>query len=124
MLALLQVMVRACSGEGPLEVVEEVLLEAFLGVDRVVPEVFHPCERRWFHGHREVDDLGRVGAPGNFYGRRIVSEPLVWRLLAIIVGDADGFELFRVLVSVEARGERWKAVTVFLSILLLAPGVD
>jgi hypothetical protein len=47
----------------PLEVVDEDLLEPFLGVDRVVAEALQPHERRGVQSHREVDNLGDVGAP-------------------------------------------------------------
>jgi hypothetical protein len=52
----------------PLEVVDEDLLETFPGVDRVVAEALQPRERRRVQSHREVDDLGDVGAPCDFNG--------------------------------------------------------
>jgi hypothetical protein len=51
-----------------MEVVDEELLEPFLGVDRVVAEALQPRERRRVQSHQEVDDLGDVGAPCDFNG--------------------------------------------------------
>jgi hypothetical protein len=47
----------------PLEVADEDLLEPLPGVDRVVAEALQPREWRRVQSHREVDDLGDVGAP-------------------------------------------------------------
>jgi hypothetical protein len=60
---LSKIMTRTIAGDHPLEVVDEDLLEPLLGVNRVVAEALQPCERRRVQGHREVDDLGDVGAP-------------------------------------------------------------
>jgi hypothetical protein len=61
-------MMSTCTSGRPLEVVDEDLLEPFPGVDRVVAEALQPRERRWVQSHREVDDLGNVGAPYYFNG--------------------------------------------------------
>jgi hypothetical protein len=66
-------MTSTCAGDRPLEVVDENFLEPLLGVDRVVPEALQPCERRRVQSHREVDDLGDVGASCDFYGGRVTS---------------------------------------------------
>jgi hypothetical protein len=60
-------------GDRPLEVVDEDFLELLPGVDRVVAEALQPCERRRVQSHREVDDLGNVGAPCDFYGGGVTS---------------------------------------------------
>jgi hypothetical protein len=57
-----------CTSDRPLEVVDEDLLEPFLGVDRVVAEALQPYERHRVQSHRKVDDLGDVGAPCDFNG--------------------------------------------------------
>jgi hypothetical protein len=57
-----------CTSDHPLEVVDEDLLEPLPGVDRVVAEALQPCERRKVQSHREIDDLGDVGAPRDFNG--------------------------------------------------------
>jgi hypothetical protein len=43
-------------------------LEPLPGVDRVVAEALQPRERRSVQIHREVDDLGDVGASCDFNG--------------------------------------------------------
>jgi hypothetical protein len=55
-------------GDRPLEVVDEDFLELLPGVDRVVIEALQPRERRRVQSHREVDDLGDVGASYEFNG--------------------------------------------------------
>jgi hypothetical protein len=57
-----------CASDHPLEVVDEDLLELLPGVDRVVAEPLQPRERLMVQSHREVDDLGDVGAPYDFNG--------------------------------------------------------
>jgi hypothetical protein len=47
---------------GALEVVDEGFLQVLLGVDGVWLEAFEPDERCGFQRHREVDNLGCVGA--------------------------------------------------------------
>jgi hypothetical protein len=69
---LSKVMTSTCAGDRPLKVVDEDFLE-LSGVDRVVAEVLQPCERRRVQSHREIDDLGDVGASCDFYGGRITS---------------------------------------------------
>jgi hypothetical protein len=66
-------MTSTCAGDRPLEVVDEDFLEPLPGVDRVVAEGLQPCERYRIQSHREVDDLGGVGASCNFYGGRVTS---------------------------------------------------
>jgi hypothetical protein len=56
-------MTSTYTSDHPLEVVDEDLLEPFPGVDRVVAEALQTHERRRIQSHREVDDLGDVGAP-------------------------------------------------------------
>jgi hypothetical protein len=62
-----------CTGDCPLEVVDEDFLGPLSGVDRVVVKALHPCERRRVQSYREVDDLGDVGASCDFYGGGIAS---------------------------------------------------
>jgi hypothetical protein len=59
-------MTSTCARDRPLEVVDEDLLEPLPGVDRVVAEALQPHERRGVQSHREVDNLGDVGAPCDF----------------------------------------------------------
>jgi hypothetical protein len=66
-------MTSTCTGDRPLEVVDEDFLEPLLGVDQVVAEALQPCERRRVQSHREVDDLGDVGASCDFYGSGVAS---------------------------------------------------
>jgi hypothetical protein len=53
-------MTSTCTGDRPLEVVDEDFLELLPGVDRFVVEALQPCEWRRVQSHREVDDLGDV----------------------------------------------------------------
>jgi hypothetical protein len=57
-----------CTTDRPLEVADEDLLEPLPRVDRVVAEALQPYERRGVQSHRDVDDLGDVGAPCYFNG--------------------------------------------------------
>jgi hypothetical protein len=66
-------MTSTCAGDHPLEVVDEDFLEPLLGVGRVIAEALQPCERCRVQSHREVDDLGDVGASCDFYGSRVTS---------------------------------------------------
>jgi hypothetical protein len=66
--ALSKVVMSTCAGDCPLEVVDEDFLELLPGVDRVAAEALQPCERCRVQSHREVDDLGDVGATCDFYG--------------------------------------------------------
>jgi hypothetical protein len=66
-------MMSTCTGDRPLEVVDEDFLEPLLGVDRVTVEALQPCEWRRVQSHREVDDLGDVGASCDFYGGGVAS---------------------------------------------------
>jgi hypothetical protein len=59
-------MTSTCAGDRPLEVVDEDFLEPLPGVDRVVAEVLQPYERCRVQSHREVDNLGGVGASCDF----------------------------------------------------------
>jgi hypothetical protein len=61
-------MMSTCTSDRPLEVVDEDLLKPFPGVNRVVAETLQPREVRGVQSHREVDDLGDVGAPCYFNG--------------------------------------------------------
>jgi hypothetical protein len=66
-------MTSTYAGDRPLEVVDEDFLEPLPGVDRVVAEALQPCERHRVQSHREVDDLGDVGASCDFYGGGVTS---------------------------------------------------
>jgi hypothetical protein len=70
---LSKIVTSTCAGNRSLKVVDEDLLEPLLGVDRVVAEALQPCKRRRVQSHREVDDIGDVGAPRDFDGRGIVT---------------------------------------------------
>jgi hypothetical protein len=94
----------------PLEVVDENLLEALLGVDGVVGEAFQPGQRCRLQSHRKVDDFGIIGAAGHLNGSGVTAEPLLGGLLTVILGDADRLETLRVLVAVESRSECRKTI--------------
>jgi hypothetical protein len=66
-------MTSTCTGDRPLEVVDEDFLEPLPGVDGVVVEALQPCERHKVQSDREVDDLGDVGASYDFYGGGVAS---------------------------------------------------
>jgi hypothetical protein len=68
---LSKIVTSTCACNRPLEVVDESLLEPLPGVDRVVAEALQPREQRRVQSHREVDDLGNVGAPCDFNGRGV-----------------------------------------------------
>jgi hypothetical protein len=68
-----KIVTSTCASDRPLEVVDENLLEPLPGVDRVVAEALQPHERRRVQSHREVDDLGDVGAPYDFSGGGIAT---------------------------------------------------
>jgi hypothetical protein len=70
---LSKIVMSTCTIDRPLEVVDEDLLELLSGVDRVVAEALQPRERRRVQSHREVDDLGNVGAPCYFNGRGVAT---------------------------------------------------
>jgi hypothetical protein len=59
MFTLSKIVTSTCVSDRPLEVVDEDLLE--------------PRERRRVQSHREVDDLGDVGAPSNFNGSGVAT---------------------------------------------------
>jgi hypothetical protein len=65
---LSKIMMSIYASDRPLEVVDEDLLEPLPGVDRVVVEALQPREWHRVQSHREVDDLGNVGAPRDFNG--------------------------------------------------------
>jgi hypothetical protein len=125
---LSKIVTSTCASDCPLEVVDEDLLEPLPGVNRVVAEALQPRERRKVQGHREVDDLGDVGAPYDFNGGGVAT-PLLRSLLAIILGDADRLEALRVFVTTEPCGESWETVAAVSTFSLdflahFAPGID
>jgi hypothetical protein len=73
LLTLSKIMTSTYVSDRPLEVVDEDLLEPLPGVDRVVAEALQPRERRRVQSHREVDDLGDVGASCDFNGRGVAT---------------------------------------------------
>jgi hypothetical protein len=118
-----------CASDRSLEVVDEDLLEPFPGVNRVAAETLQPCERRRVQSHRKVDDLGDVGAPCDFNGRGVATQPLLRSLLAVVLGDDDRLETLRVLIAAEPSRESWEMVAAVSNFSLdfftnLAPGVD
>jgi hypothetical protein len=70
---LSKIVTSTCASDHPLEVVDGDLLEPLLGVDRVVAEALQPRERCRVQSHREVDDLGDVGAPYDFNGSGVIT---------------------------------------------------
>jgi hypothetical protein len=66
-------MMGTCMSNRPLEVVDEDLFEPLPRVDLVVAETLQPCERHGVQSHREVDDLGDVGAPCYFNGSGVTA---------------------------------------------------
>jgi hypothetical protein len=112
-----------------LEVVDEDLLEPLPGVDRVVAEALQTREWRRVQSHREVDDLGDVGASCDFNGGGVAMSPLLRSLLAIIPGDPNQLEALRVLVTTEPCGERWKMIAAVSTLCfgyftLSTPGIN
>jgi hypothetical protein len=53
-----------------------------------------------------------VGAAQDFDGHQATLQPLLWVLLAVVLGDANRLELSRVLMMGDPPSERWEAVTV------------
>jgi hypothetical protein len=100
-----------CSGNRPLEVVDENLLEAFPGVNGVVGKALQLGQRRRLQSHREVDDFGGVQAPCHLDGGGVASKPLLRCLLTVVFGDADRLEAFWVLVAGKARSECRETIT-------------
>jgi hypothetical protein len=72
-----------------LEVVDEDLLQILRRVDEIGLEALDPGEWYRFQSHREVDDLGGVGATGHLSSSRVTTNPLPWVLLTEVLGDAD-----------------------------------
>jgi hypothetical protein len=70
---LSKIVTSTCASDCPLEVVDEDLLKPLPGVDRVVAEALQPPERRRVQSHREVDNLGSVGAACDFNGRGVAT---------------------------------------------------
>jgi hypothetical protein len=68
---LSKIVTSTCVSDRPLEVVDADCLEPLPRVDRVVAEALQPRERRRVQSHREVDNLGDVGAPRDFNGRGV-----------------------------------------------------
>jgi hypothetical protein len=95
-----------------LEVVSEDSLQIILRVDGVFLKALQPYKWSSLQGHREVGDLGGVGAARNFYGLGVTPDPLLESLLVVVLSDADRFEALRVLVLAESACERWEVITV------------
>jgi hypothetical protein len=70
---LSKIVTSACTSDRSLEVVDGDLLESLPGVDGVVAEALQPRVRRRVQSHREVDDLGDVGAPCDLNGRGVAT---------------------------------------------------
>jgi hypothetical protein len=113
LLDLRQVMTITCSEHGTLEVVDENPLQVLLEVDGVWLEAFEPGDRCGLQCHREVDDLGGVGATRNFDGGGVATDSLPWVLLAVVLGDAEWPKLPRVVAAGDVACERRKAITIF-----------
>jgi hypothetical protein len=129
LLTLSKIMTSTCTSNRSLEVVDEDLLEALPGVDRVVAEALQPSEWRRVQSHREVDDFGDIRPPCDLNGRGVATEPLLRGLLAVVLGEANRFEALRVLVAAETcRKSRESVATVstfsFDFFVDLAPGGD
>jgi hypothetical protein len=82
-------MASTCAEHGALKVVDESFLQVLLGVDGVWLEAFKLGERYRFQRHREVDNLGHIGAARHFNSGGVAANPLPWVLFAIVLGDAD-----------------------------------
>jgi hypothetical protein len=114
-------------GNRSLEIVDEDLLKSFSGVDGVAAEALQPSERRRIQSHWEVDDFGNVRAPCYLDSRRVTTEPLLRSLLAVVLGDANGFETLWILVAAETCRESRKSITTVSTFVFdffagLAPG--
>jgi hypothetical protein len=126
---LSKIVTSTCSSDFPLEVVDEDLLEPLPGVDRIVAEALQPRKRRRVQSYRKVDDLGDVGAPCDFNGGGVATQPLLRSLLAIILGYPDRLEALRVLVTAELCGKSWKTSAAVSTLCLdyfalSAPGIN
>jgi hypothetical protein len=86
-------MTSTCSDLGSLKVVDEGPLEILPGVDGVRLETLEASERHRFQGYREVERLVVIGSTCHLDGNRVAANPLAWVLLAIVLGDADRFEV-------------------------------
>jgi hypothetical protein len=65
---LSKIVTSTCTSDRSLEVVDEDPLESFPGIDGVAAKALQPRERCRVQSHREVDDLGDVGAPCDLDG--------------------------------------------------------
>jgi hypothetical protein len=108
-----------CSGNRPLEVVDENLLEAFPRVDGVVGKALQLGQQHRLQSHQEVDDFGGVRALCHLDGGGLASKPLLRCLLTVVFGDADRLEAFWVLVAGKARSECRETITA-ISIISLS----
>jgi hypothetical protein len=129
LLALGEIVSSTCTGNRPLEIVDEDLLKSFPGVDGVAAEALQPSERCRIQSHREVDDFGDIRAPCDLNGRGVTTEPLLGSLLAVILGDADRLEALWVLVAAETSRESRKSIATVSTFSFdlfagLAPGGD
>jgi hypothetical protein len=129
LLTLGKIMMSTCTSDRSLEVVDEDLLEALLGVDGVAAEALQPGERCRVQSHRKVDNFDDVRAPCDLNGHGVTTEPLLRGLLAIVLGDADRLEALRVLIAAESRRESRKTITAISPFSLdfftyLTPGGD
>jgi hypothetical protein len=82
-------MASTCVEHGALEVVDEGFLQVLPGVDGVWLEGFMVGERCGFQCHREVDNLGHIGAARHFNGGGVAVNPLPWVLFAIVLGATN-----------------------------------
>jgi hypothetical protein len=70
---LSKIVTSTCTSDRSLGVVDENPLESFLGVDGVTAKALQPHEWCRVQSHREVDDLGDVGAPCDLNGRGVAT---------------------------------------------------
>jgi hypothetical protein len=105
-------MMCTCSNHGSQEVVDEDPLKVLLGVDGVWLEAFQPSEGRRFQGYWEVEYLGGVGSTRYLDGDGVATNPLAWVLLAVVLGDANWFEVLVVGPVSDVEGECGEAVTI------------
>jgi hypothetical protein len=71
-----------------------------------------PSEGRGFQGYWELECLGGVGSALYLDGDGVAMNSLARVLLAVVLGDADWFEILRVRPIGNVGGEHGEAVTI------------
>jgi hypothetical protein len=114
-------MMSTCSDHGSLEVVDEGPLEVLPGVDGVWFKAFEPSEGCGVQGYWEVECLSGVGSARYLDGDGVAMNPLARVLLAVVLEDADWFEVLRVGLAGDVGGEYGEAVTIIGIVISVRP---